>query len=171
MKTIAAGTAALAALAAATACSTTSPRPSSHPGQEGSWGLAIDGQATQFSREGGRYVSACAPQDNGRLGMVWTRYSMNGSTDGTVTAFINGDKTVQSLAVRLNTGSGQTPWQNYSYGPDSPPGASASIVSQDGLHYHIAGTLQGGPAAAGAEAPLQPPLHAFDLKISCVTND
>jgi hypothetical protein len=170
VKTIAAAAAALALLAAS-ACSTSRPAPSGHPGQEGDWGLSLDGQATQFSREGGRYVSFCTPQHNGDLGMVWSRYGLNGSTDGTITAFINADKTVRSLAVRLDTGTTKTQWQSYDYGPGSSPGTSASVVSQDGVHYHITGTLQGGPAPAGTEFPLQAPLHAFDLKITCVTND
>jgi Mycobacterium 19 kDa lipoprotein antigen len=173
VKTIVAAPGAAAAIAAgvlATACTTSRPAPSAHPGQEGAWGLVIDGQATQFSREGGRYVSACTPQDSGRL-MTWTRYSLTGSTDGTVTAVINGDKTVQSLAVRLNTGTGETQWQSYDYGPASQPGTAASVVGQNGLDYHITGTMQGGPPPAGTQSPLQPPLHSFDLKIACVTNN
>jgi hypothetical protein len=150
----------------ATACSTTHPMASSPTREES---LIIDGQATQLGRELSRYVSACGPQNDGRLGMVWTGYSPNGSTDGAVTVFINGDGTVYSVSVRLNPRAGETPGESFYYGPTSEAGTAASITHHDDSHYHISGTLEGGPAAVGTQSPLQPPLHPFDLDITCMT--
>jgi hypothetical protein len=133
------------------------------------WGLVIDGQATPLN-DAGRQVSACAPQDNGRLGMVWSRYSLTQSPAGTVTVVLNADGTVHSVAARFNTGgTGETVWASYDYGPSTQPGTSAAVVHHDGSRYHITGTLQGGSLPVGGQAPRQEALHPFDLKITCKT--
>ena len=170
MNRIAAGAVSFAAVALATACSATTSA-SRTAGNEDMWGLLIDGQASQLNNAG-RDVSACAPQDNGRLGMVWSRYSVSQSPDGTVTVVLNGDGTVHSVAARVSTGAtGETVWASYDYGPSSQASTSAAVVNHDGGRYHISGTLQGGPLPAGGQAPKQASLHPFDLKITCITID
>ena len=170
MNRFAASAVSFAAVAVATACSATTSA-SSTAGNEDMWGLLIDGQATQLNHAG-RAASACAPQDNGGLGMVWTRYSLTQSPDGTVTVVLNGDGTVHSVAARVNTGgTGETVWASYDYGPSSRAGTSAAVVHHDGSRYHISGTLQGGPSPVGGQAPIQASLHPFDLKIICITTD
>ena len=180
VKTIAASTRSkrigvtLAALAiAATACSTGDSATGGSAADKDMFGLTIDGNPTQLGRQGARNVSECGPQENGRLGIVWTGYSLDQSTDGTVSVVLNGDKTVYSVAIRLNTGTGETSWASYDYRPDEKAtSAAASQNGQNANHYHITGTLQGGPPSPpGPQAPLQPALHTFDLKISCVTID
>ncbi len=150
VRTTRAASATLVALVIATACC-----PTNHDGQQSNpWGLIIDGQDTQLDDENGRYFSECRPQNDGRLGMVWTGYSLNGSTDGTVTVFINGDGTVYSVAVRLKTRARETPWESFAYGPTSQAGTTAAITDHDDSHYHVAGKLEGGPAAVGTQSAL-----------------
>jgi hypothetical protein len=172
MKTVAAGAGAVAALALATACSANnSTAGGSVAADEGRWGLVIDGRAIPLGHSDERFVSTCAPQTDGRLGMVWNSYSLNGGTDGAVTVFLNGDQTVYSVAVRVDTGTGETPWQSYDYGPASQAGTAASVTHHDGSRYRISGTLQGGgPAPVANVSALQPPLHVFDLEITCLPN-
>jgi hypothetical protein len=174
MKTVAAGAGAVAALVLATACSANNSAAGGSAAGEGRWGLVIDGRAIPLSHSDERFVSTCAPQTDGRLGMVWNSLSLNGATDGTVTVFLNGDQTVYSVAARVDTRTGETPWQSYDYGPASQAGAAASVTHHDGGRYRISGTLQGGgPAPAGPTpaanvSALAPPLHAFDLEITCL---
>ena len=167
MKPIAAGPALLAALLLTTSCSAGST--SGPSGGQDSWRLVLDGRPTGLSRDGTRDVSSCQRLTDGRLAMLWSGYAVDGSTEGTVTVFLAGDATVDSLSVRLNTGANH--WESFFYGPGGTVGTTAAVVHHDGSYYRISGTLAGGGAAApDTPVALDPPLHQFDLTITCVTN-
>lgn len=155
----------LAALLLTTACSAgTAPQSGNHD----RWQLVIDGQPTDLGRAGTTDLSYCEREDDGHLAMVWTGDGVDGSPEGAVTVFLNRDDTVYSVGVRLNTG--ENSWETFSYGPDSAPGTAASVVRHDADYYRISGMLAGGAQWADTPVALQPPLHAFDLHITCVTN-
>jgi hypothetical protein len=161
----------LATLIVAPGCSAANSTGSSGTGGQDQWKLVIDGQTKEVGHASARYISSCGRQNDGRLNMVWTGNSVDGSTNGAVTVFINGDGTVYSVGVRLNAGAGQPPWQGFYYGPGSETGTTASVVAHQGTHYHIAGTLEGGAPPSETPVALAPPLHQFDLQTTCVTND